>query len=161
MERQAFDYPFFQELTPTTFSRTAPPPEESYVRGTDFNIMGYSGSGNLVDAQVVPTNDILMPPGPTANSSHSGCEATDFPTASVTEDQVALIQRGGSCGGHRGLQLPDESAERPGCRLRGGNRLQRGPGGTHRAHRRRAQRAGGQHPSTYDDLRRRRGTLQP
>jgi hypothetical protein len=99
VERQAFDYPFFQELTDTTFSRTAPPPEESYVRGTDFNIMGYSGSGNLVDAQVVPTNDIQIPPGPTANSSHSGCEATDFPTASVTEDQVALIQRGGSSAG--------------------------------------------------------------
>ena len=99
VKRQEFTYPFFQELTDTTFSRTAPPPEESYVRGTDFNIMGYSGSGNLVDAQVVPTTDIQIPPGPTANSSHSGCEATDFPTASVTEDQVALIQRGGSSAG--------------------------------------------------------------
>jgi Zn-dependent M28 family amino/carboxypeptidase len=96
VERQAFDYPFFQERTPTTFSRTAPPREDPYVRGVDFNIMGYSGSGTVVNAPVVPTNDIQIPPGPTANSSHSGCEAADFPTASATEDQVALIQRGGS-----------------------------------------------------------------
>jgi hypothetical protein len=123
--KQKFTYPFFQELTDTTFSRTAPPPGRAYVRGTDFNIMGYSGSGNLVDAQVVPTNDIQIPPGETANSSHSGCEADDFvDVTSVTEDQVALIQRGGELrGGHRGLQLPDESAERPGCGLRRGNYL--------------------------------------
>ena len=94
VERQAFDYPFFQELTPTTFSQTAPSPK-LYEEGTDFNLMGYSGSGNLVDAQVVPTNDIQIPPGSTANSSNSGCEATDFPPASATEPQVALIQRGG------------------------------------------------------------------
>jgi Zn-dependent M28 family amino/carboxypeptidase len=93
VKRQEFDYPFFQELTDTTFSRTAPPPEKSYVSGTDFNLMGYSGSGDLVDVQVVPTNDIIIPPDPTP-SSNSGCEAADFPTPSATEDQVALIQRG-------------------------------------------------------------------
>jgi Zn-dependent M28 family amino/carboxypeptidase len=93
VERQAFDYPFFQVLTPTTFSQTAPTPK-LYEEGTDFNLMGYSGSGNLVDAPVVPI-DIQIPPGETANSSTSGCQATDFPPASETEDQVALIQRGG------------------------------------------------------------------
>jgi Zn-dependent M28 family amino/carboxypeptidase len=98
--KQKFTYPFFQELTPTTFSRTAPPPGRAYVRDRDFNIMGYSGSGNLVDAQVVPTNDIQIPPGATDNSSHSGCEASDFvDVTSVTEDRVALIQRGGSSAG--------------------------------------------------------------
>jgi Zn-dependent M28 family amino/carboxypeptidase len=99
VERQEFNYPFFQELTPTTFSRTDVTPPKPYVRGTDFNIMGYSGSGTVVNAPVVPTNDIQIPPGPTANSSHSGCEAADFPTASATEVQVALIQRGGSSAG--------------------------------------------------------------
>src|SRR5829696_8322915 len=94
VERQAFDYPFFQVLTPTTFSQTAPT-AKSYEEGTDFNLMGYSGSGNLVDAPVVPTNDILIPPGSTANSSTSGCQASDFVPASETELQVALIQRGG------------------------------------------------------------------
>jgi Zn-dependent M28 family amino/carboxypeptidase len=48
----------------------------------------------------VPTNDIQIPPGATPNSSHSGCEADDFvDVTSVTEDQVALIQRGGSSAG--------------------------------------------------------------
>ncbi|HKH36663.1 MAG TPA: PA domain-containing protein, partial [Rubrobacter sp.] len=94
VERQAFDYPFFQVLSPTTFSQTAPTPKP-YKEGTDFNLMGYSGSGNLVDAPVVPTNDIQIPPGSTANSSTSGCQASDFVPASETEPQVALIQRGG------------------------------------------------------------------
>ena len=98
--KQKLTYPFFQELTPTTFSRTAPPRDGAYKRSEDFNIMGYSGSGHLVDAQVVPTNDIQIPPGATANSSHSGCEASDFvDVTSVTEDRVALIQRGGSSAG--------------------------------------------------------------
>jgi Zn-dependent M28 family amino/carboxypeptidase len=96
---QKFTYPFFQELTDTTFSRTAPPPEKSYVRGEDFNLMGYSGSGNLVDAQVVPIDIQISPDAPPntlpPNTSTSGCEAADFPTPSATEPQVALIQRGG------------------------------------------------------------------
>jgi Zn-dependent M28 family amino/carboxypeptidase len=89
---QEFTHPFFQVLTPTTFSQTAPTPR-LYEEGKDFNLAGYSGSGNLVDAPVVPTNDIIIPPDPTPSSS-SGCEAEDFPTPSTTEPQVALIQRG-------------------------------------------------------------------
>jgi Zn-dependent M28 family amino/carboxypeptidase len=93
---QEFTHPFFQVLTPPTFSQTAPTPK-SYVEGpastADFNLAGYSGSGDLVDAPVVPTNDIIIPPAPTPSSS-SGCEAEDFPTPSTTEPQVALIQRG-------------------------------------------------------------------
>ena len=102
---QKFTYPFFQELTPTTFSRTDGT-AKSYVDGTGegtdenppgyFHIMSYSGSADVVDAPVVPTNDIQIPPGSTANSSSSGCEASDFVPASETEDQVALIQRGGA-----------------------------------------------------------------
>src|SRR5215218_6473089 len=93
---QEFTYPFFQELTDTTFSRTAPPPEEPYTRGEDFNIMGYSGSGTVVNAPVVPTKEgIVIPPNPTPSST-SGCELNDFVDVnSVTEPQVALIQRGG------------------------------------------------------------------
>jgi Zn-dependent M28 family amino/carboxypeptidase len=105
---QKFTYPFFQELTPTTFSRTDGT-VKSYVDGTGegtdlnppgyFHIMSYSGSADVVDAPVVPTNDIQIPPGSTANSSNSGCEASDFVPASETEDQVALIQRGGGTPG--------------------------------------------------------------
>jgi hypothetical protein len=104
---QKFSYPFFQELTPTTFSQTAPT-AKAYVDGTGegtdivdentpgyFHIMSYSGSADVVDAPVVPTNDIQIPPRSTANSSTSGCEASDFVPASETEPQVALIQRGG------------------------------------------------------------------
>jgi len=112
---QEFTHPFFQVLPPTTFSQTAPTPKP-YVEGTGegteenppgyFNLMAYSGSGNLVDAQVVPTNDIQISDGAPpntfeANTSDSGCEASDvanepndFVAASETEPQVALIQRG-------------------------------------------------------------------
>jgi Zn-dependent M28 family amino/carboxypeptidase len=98
--RQVFKYPFFQVLTPTTFSRTAPT-AKSYAEGTDFNLMGYSGSADLVDVQVVPI-DIQISPGvppepPNTlppNTSNSGCEPSDFEPASATEFQVALIQRG-------------------------------------------------------------------
>jgi Zn-dependent M28 family amino/carboxypeptidase len=112
---QEFTHPFFRVLTPTTFSQTAPTPKP-YVEGTGegteenppgyFNLMAYSGSGNLVDAQVVPTNDIQISDGAPpntfeANTSDSGCEASDvanepndFVAASETEPQVALIQRG-------------------------------------------------------------------
>jgi hypothetical protein len=106
---QKFTYPFFQERTPTTFSQTAPT-AKSYVdgtgKGTDivnddtpgyFHIMSYSGTDDVVDAPVVPTNDIQIPPGATANSSNSGCELADFVDVnSVPEDRVALIQRGGA-----------------------------------------------------------------
>ena len=98
---QEFTYPFFQELPPTTFSQTAPTPK-SYSQGpdgTDFNLMGYSGSGDLVDVQVVPIDIKISDGAPPntfpPNTSTSGCELADFPTASATEFQVALIQRGG------------------------------------------------------------------
>jgi len=105
---QKFRYPFFQELTPTTFSRTDGT-AKAYVddtgEGTDanppgyFHIMSYSGSADVVDAPVVPTNDIQILPDSPDNTSTSGCEATDFEPASVTEPQVALIQRGGGSPG--------------------------------------------------------------
>jgi hypothetical protein len=106
---QKFRYPFFQELTPTTFSRTDVTPPKAYVDGTGegtdanppgyFHIMSYSGSADVVDAPVVPTNDIQILPDSPANTSSSGCEATDFKSASETEPQVALIQRGGGTPG--------------------------------------------------------------
>jgi Zn-dependent M28 family amino/carboxypeptidase len=99
---QEFTHPYFQVLPPTTFSQTAPT-AKSYVEGpeatADFNLMGYSGSGDLVDVQVVPIDiqisDDAPPNTKPPNTSTSGCEPKDFdPPASATEDQVALIQRG-------------------------------------------------------------------
>ena len=55
--------------------------------------MDYSDTGD-VTGQLVATNDIVIPPGATATTSNSGCEAADFTAASTTEPQVALIQRG-------------------------------------------------------------------
>ena len=88
---QPFTFPFFQELAPASFSRTAPAPT-AYAEGTEFVTMEYSGSGSVVDTPVVPTSDVQIPPGPTASSSNSGCEATDFPAE--TAGSVALVQRG-------------------------------------------------------------------
>ena len=88
---QPFTFPFFQELAPATFSQTAPQ-AKTYADGGDFSIMEYSGSGNVVDTAVVPTSDVQIPPGPTASSSNSGCEASDYPAG--TAGSVALIQRG-------------------------------------------------------------------
>ena len=63
----------------------------TYTLVDDFLTMEYSGSGDVTGA-LVPTNDIVLPPGPTASTSSSGCEPADFTPASTTEDQVALIQ---------------------------------------------------------------------
>jgi Zn-dependent M28 family amino/carboxypeptidase len=86
---QPFTFPFFQETGPQEFERLAPTFRD-YVRGTDFDIMEYSGAGD-VTGNVVPTNDIVIPPSATPSST-SGCEASDFPAS--TAGNVALIQRG-------------------------------------------------------------------
>ena len=87
-----FDFPFFQETAPPHFERLAPS-ARAYVEGDDFLTMEYSGSGDVTGA-VVPTNDIVIPPGATASTSNSGCEASDFVPASPSEPQIALAQRG-------------------------------------------------------------------
>jgi Zn-dependent M28 family amino/carboxypeptidase len=88
---QEFDFPFFQELAPAEFERISPDPE-TYALDDDFATTTYSGSGN-VQGSLVATNDIVIPPGAAASTSNSGCEPSDFVTASATELQVALIQR--------------------------------------------------------------------
>jgi Zn-dependent M28 family amino/carboxypeptidase len=87
---QPFDFPFFQETSPSTLERTGEG-AKTYTQGPDgdFNIMQYSGSGD-VTARLVPV-DLTLPP--TAEpSSTSGCEAADF--AGFTPGSIALIQRG-------------------------------------------------------------------
>jgi Predicted aminopeptidases len=53
--------------------------------------MTYSGSGDPT-AALQPTNDIVIPPGPVASTSNSGCEAADF--TGFTAGNIALVQRG-------------------------------------------------------------------
>jgi Zn-dependent M28 family amino/carboxypeptidase len=84
---QTFTFSFFRELAPAVLEQVSPTPTD-YETGT----FDYSASGDVTGA-VVPTNDIVIPPTPTPGST-SGCEPEDFPAASATEPQVALIQRG-------------------------------------------------------------------
>jgi Zn-dependent M28 family amino/carboxypeptidase len=88
--RQYFDFPFFTETAPTVVEQVAPNPA-TYVADTDVSTMTYSPSGDIT-APLQATNDIVIPPGPVASSSNSGCEAADF--AGFVPGNIALIQRG-------------------------------------------------------------------
>ncbi|WP_169946575.1 M28 family metallopeptidase [Microbispora sp. H11081] len=93
---QKFDFPFFNENSTAVLQRTAPtpktytptPPDGSTVG--EFATMTYSGPGDVTAA--VRGVDLMLPPGAEANSSTSGCEATDF--AGFPAGAVALVQRG-------------------------------------------------------------------
>ncbi len=102
---QNFTYDVFRELAPAEMERISPQPR-TYT-SEEVDTMEYSGSGD-VTGDLVATNDIVIPP-PATPGSTSGCEASDFPAASTTEDQIALIQRG-SCT----FQLKAENAEAAG-----------------------------------------------
>ena len=86
VRKQRFTFPFFRALAPASLSQTAPTPTD-YETST----LTYSGSG-VVSGTVVPI-DVALPP-PAEPGSTSGCEPGDFPPASATVDQVALVQRG-------------------------------------------------------------------
>jgi Zn-dependent M28 family amino/carboxypeptidase len=86
---QPFTFPFFQETAPAEFSQISPNPT-AYVLNTDFTTTEYSGSGDVT--AVVQDVDLVLPPGPVASTSNSGCEAADF--IGFTPGNIALIQRG-------------------------------------------------------------------
>jgi Zn-dependent M28 family amino/carboxypeptidase len=87
--RQEFLFNSFQELSAPVFERVSPDPVV-YEPGADFITMDYSGSGDVTaDLQAI---DLVLPPGGAANTSTSGCEATDF--ADFVAGNIALIQRG-------------------------------------------------------------------
>jgi Zn-dependent M28 family amino/carboxypeptidase len=89
---QPFLYDLFRELETPVFQRVSPSMRD-FVANEDFITMDYSDTGD-VTGTLVPTNDIVIPPGAKASTSNSGCEASDFTPASATQPQVALIQRG-------------------------------------------------------------------
>ena len=77
MRKQPFVFPYFKELAPSAFSRTAPLPQ-TFVNGTDFATMQYSGSGE-VTAAVTAVGPLHVPIGDTpAGTTTSGCDAADF-----------------------------------------------------------------------------------
>jgi Zn-dependent M28 family amino/carboxypeptidase len=85
-----------QELTfPFVFDRSPPELQAldgagwGYRAGRDYVTLTYSGSGS-VEAPVTAVD--LLVPSPAANTSTSGCEASDF--AAFPRGSVALLQRG-------------------------------------------------------------------
>jgi Zn-dependent M28 family amino/carboxypeptidase len=72
-----------QQVTPTP---TSYPPNDL----AGFATMTFSGNGDVIAA--VQAVDVIIPPGPTPNTSNSGCEAADF--AGFVPGNIALIQRG-------------------------------------------------------------------
>jgi Zn-dependent M28 family amino/carboxypeptidase len=83
---QEYPITIYRELSPAEFEQVAPIPTV-YVDGVDYDLMQYSGSGD-VTAQVSAV-DLELGPG---NASTSGCEAADF--AGFPPGDIALIQRG-------------------------------------------------------------------
>ena len=81
---QAFDFPFYRQLAPSTFAQTAPT-TTAYTEGTDYALMTYSGSGNVT--KPVQAVDLNL-----GGASTSGCEVSDF--AGFTVGNVALVRRG-------------------------------------------------------------------
>lgn len=90
--RQPFDFAYYQLLATPELQQVSPLPG-TYTAGVDFADMEYSGSGDVTAA--VQGVDLVLPPGPTANTSNSGCEAADF--AGFVPGNIALVQRG-TCG---------------------------------------------------------------
>ena len=74
-----FSYDAFFEESPSELEQTAPAPA-TYVRGTDFRIMSYSGSGEVTAPVSTPSGD------------ERGCFESDF--AGFTAGNIALVQRG-------------------------------------------------------------------
>ncbi len=88
---QPFEFPFFQEEEPAELEQVAPNPTVyPYFDVAGFATMEYSGSGDVTaTAEGV---DLVLPPGAAANTSTSGCEASDF--AGFSPGNIAIIQRG-------------------------------------------------------------------
>ena len=82
---QEFEFPFFEELSPAVLQQVAPN-AATYETST----FTYSGSGDVTAPATFV--DVQIPPGATANSSTSGCEAADF--AGFPAGNVAVVQRG-------------------------------------------------------------------
>ncbi|GAA4382928.1 M20/M25/M40 family metallo-hydrolase [Agromyces bauzanensis] len=87
--KQDFLFNSFRELSPAEFDRVSPDPVP-YVEGTDFFTAEYSGSGDVTAP--LEAVDLVLPPGPTASTSNSGCEELDF--ADFDAGNIALVQRG-------------------------------------------------------------------
>jgi Zn-dependent M28 family amino/carboxypeptidase len=90
VRKQPFDFPYFEQLAPSTFAQTAPT-ARTFTPEEEFATFDFSGSGD-VTGPLVPV-DVVVPIGNNPPStSTSGCEAEDF--AGFPAGAVALMQRG-------------------------------------------------------------------
>jgi Zn-dependent M28 family amino/carboxypeptidase len=90
---QPYQFAYFERFS-ASFAQVAPVPT-TYVEDVDFDLMDYSGSGD-VTAPVVGVDLSLAPP----RASTSGCQPADFRNAdgsSKVAGKIALMQRG-ECG---------------------------------------------------------------
>ncbi len=85
---QTFSFEFTGDRTPPTLAQVSPL-SVTYVNGTDFASMEYSGSGDVTAG--VYAVDFVVPVS-AAGSSTSGCQAADF--AGFPAGSIALVQRG-------------------------------------------------------------------
>ncbi|WP_424346356.1 M28 family peptidase [Kocuria sp. CH-021] len=83
---QGFDFPFFQEVVPTTVAVPGPGGVPRTLTAEEAAVMVYSGSGTVTaPVQAVDTTGAR-------EASTSGCETEDF--AGFTAGNIALLQRG-------------------------------------------------------------------
>ena len=94
---QQFDFPFFVEHSDAELEQLDPEPTEypnidvfPNLAANGFATMTYSGSGDVT--AIAEGVDLLLPAAPNANTSTSGCEASDFD--GFAAGNIALIQRG-------------------------------------------------------------------
>jgi len=85
-----FDFPSWTLNSPSTLAQVTPT-ARTWVEGTDYIVSQFSGAGD-VTADIVPTNDIVIPPAGGPGTGTSGCEPGDFPAG--TAGNIALMQRG-------------------------------------------------------------------
>ncbi len=84
---QQFDFAF--EVDDSTLIQSSPTTAEYPVFSAQFD----ESAPGTASGRVVPI-DVMVPPGPLANDSTSGCEDSDFTAAGFQTGDVALIQRG-------------------------------------------------------------------
>ncbi|GAA3524697.1 aminopeptidase [Aeromicrobium flavum] len=83
VKKQAFTFPFWQDLSPATLTV-----DGSTVETASFT---YSGDGSIT-GPIVPAN-VTLPPTAPPGETESGCAVSDFQPAPA-EPAIALVQRG-------------------------------------------------------------------
>jgi len=85
-----FDFPTWSLNGPSTLAEVSPT-ARTFTEDTDYIVSQFSADADLT-ANVVPTNDIVIPPAGGPGTGTSGCEPGDFPAS--TAGNIALMQRG-------------------------------------------------------------------